>query len=127
MKSLVIAELVVVLLIFVLTVPVFFVFRGSEVEIPFALMVVTLGITGILAAQMAFIRKGKEKPSKLLSIAVLVQVLLLAILTTYVFINVSTGYYWYPVTLLVLMLVLLALVSTKIGLDRRANGGKLIT
>ena len=126
MKSLVIAELVAALLIFALTVPVFFVFRGNEVEIPFALMVVTLGITGILSAQMAFIQKGKESQSKLLSIAVLVQVLLLAMLDVYVFINVRKGYYWYPITVLVLMLVLLALVSTKIGLDKKAAGGKLI-
>lgn len=126
MKSLVIAELVTVLLIFALTVPVFFVFRGNELEIPFGLMVVTLGITGILSAQLAFIRKRKEKQSRLLSIAVLVQILLLAILDIYVFITIDKGYYWYPITLLVLMLVLLVLVSTKIGLDKKAGGGKLI-
>jgi peptidoglycan/LPS O-acetylase OafA/YrhL len=126
MKSLVIAAMVITLVIFVITVPVFFVVRGTEVEIPFALLVLTLGITGILAAQMAFIRKGKEKKSRVLSIAIIVQVILLLIVDVFVFINISPDYYWYPATVLVLILVLMSIVGAKIGLDRKAGGGKLI-
>ena len=128
MKSLVIAALVITLVIFVLTIPVFFVVRGTEAEIPFALLVLSLGITGILAAQMAFIRKGKGKEarSRVLSIAVIVQVLLLLVVDVYVFINITPNYYWYPATLLVLVLLLMAIVGTKIGLDRKAGGGHLI-
>lgn len=126
MKSLVIAALVITLVIFVLTIPVFFVVRSTEAEIPFALLVLSLGITGILAAQMAFIRKGKEARSRVLSIAVIVQVLLLLVVDVYVFINITPNYYWYPASVLVLVLLLMAIVGTKIGLDRKAGGGHLI-
>lgn len=126
MKSLVIAALVITLVIFVLTIPVFFVVRGTEAEIPFALLVLSLGITGILAAQMAFIRKGKEEKSRILSIAILVQILLLLVVDVYVFINITPTFYWYPASVLVLVLLLMAIVGTKIGLDRKAGGGHLI-
>lgn len=126
MKSLVIAALVITLILFVITIPVFFVVHGTEAEIPFALLVLTLGITGILSAQMAFIRKGKEKRSRVLSIAVIVQVLLLLVVDIFVFTNITPTYYWYPATVLVLVLVLLACVGAKVALDRKAGRGKLI-
>ena len=126
MKSLVIAALVITLVIFALTIPVFFVVRSTEAEIPFALLVLSLGITGILAAQMAFIRKGKEARSRVLSIAVIVQILLLLVVDVYVFINITPAFYWYPASVLVLVLLLMAIVGTKIGLDRKAGGGHLI-
>jgi peptidoglycan/LPS O-acetylase OafA/YrhL len=126
MKSLVIASLVIALVIFAITLPLFIIVRGTEVEIPFALMVVTLGITGVLSAQLAFIKKGKEEGSRVLSVAALVQILLLIILIIFVFINVDKAYYWYPAIALVLAITLVVIVSTKIGLDKRLKNGSLI-
>lgn len=126
MKSLVIAALTVTLAVFALTVPLFFLVRGTEVEIPFALLVVSLGIIGVLSAQLAFIRKGKEEGSRVLSVAALVQVLLLIVLAAFVFINTTPAFYWYPSTVLVLALTLVAIISTKITRDKRLKNGQLL-
>lgn len=126
MKSLIIAALVVILAVFVLTLPLFFLVRGTDIEIPFAVIVVCLGIIGVLSAQLTFIRKGKEKNSRVLSVAVLVQILLLLVLVIFMFINVEPGYYWYPATTLVLALALLAIISAKIALDKRRKKGSLV-
>lgn len=107
-----ITSLIIVLAILVLTIPIFTIARGTEVEIPFALLVISLFAIGVLSTQIAYARKRKQERGHTLSITVLIQALLLIIIDVLVFFNFSYApqYYWYPSIVLVLS-VILAVIS----------------
>ena len=116
--AILIAALVITLVIFTITLPVFALVRGTEAEIPIALLILSLGIVGILSAQIALVRKGKGKQGQSFTVASLVQSLLLTALSILIFIY-TTQYYWYPSVVLILSLVLVILFSYIIAKNRR--------
>lgn len=118
--AILIAALVITLVIFTITLPVFALVRGTEAEIPIALLILSLGIVGILSAQIALVRKGKGKQGQSFTVASLVQSLLLTSLSILIFIY-TTQYYWYPSVVLILSVVLVILFSYIIAKNRRAR------
>jgi hypothetical protein len=127
MLPLLIGALATDLTVLVTTIPIFTIVRGTEVEIPFAIILVSLGIAGVLAAQISFARKGKEHHARTLVIAALIQSLLMTVLNTYVFINIVPDYYWYPSVVMALNIILIGLLSATIAIYRRRNNGQLLT
>lgn len=117
-----VAALVITLVIFTVTLPVFALVRGTEAEIPIALLILSLGIVGILSAQIALYRKGKGKQGQSFTIASLIQSLLLTSLSILIFIY-TTQYYWYPSVVMALSVVLVILFSYIIARNRRARRG----
>lgn len=118
--AILVAALVITLVIFTVTLPVFALVRGTEAEIPIALLILSLGIVGILSAQIALVRKGKGKQGQSFTIASLIQSLLLTALSILIFIY-TTQYYWYPSVVLVLSVALVILFSYIIAKNRRAR------
>ena len=123
MLALLVAALVVTIAVFIVTLPVFAIVRGTEAEIPFAMIIVTLGTLGVLSAQISFTRKGKGNMARTLVMTALVQSLLMLVLIAFIFINITSAYYWYPATVLTLNIILVGILSSTVAIYRGENGG----